>query len=126
MQWLGCPDMKTWYACNILENGRQVDNSWSVSYTMYLLLKYASHINVVVCTSMNLIQHVYTYNFKGGDRVMAALGVPGQDRQSAPPWDEIAEFEYLQSCGTTEDFWRWWSGCTLGEPTQVSVATRER
>jgi hypothetical protein len=74
---------------------------------MYLLLKYASHINVVVCTSMNLIQHVYTYNFKGGDRVMAALGVPGQDRQSAPPWDEIAEFEYLQSCGTTEDFWRW-------------------
>jgi hypothetical protein len=31
---------------------------------------------------------------------MAALGVPGQYGQPAPPRDEIAEFEDLQLCGT--------------------------
>jgi hypothetical protein len=37
-----------------LANGREVEISWSVSYNMYLLLKYTCHINVVVCTSVNL------------------------------------------------------------------------
>jgi hypothetical protein len=89
-----------------LENGREVDNSWTVSYTMYLLLKYACHINVVVCTYVNLIKYLYTYNFKGGDRAMAGFAVPGQDGQPAPPQDKIAEFEDLQSGGTTEACWR--------------------
>jgi hypothetical protein len=62
-----------------LANRREVDNSYSVSYDMYLLLKYASHINVVVCTSVNLIKYVYKYNFKGGHRVISTLGVPDQD-----------------------------------------------
>jgi hypothetical protein len=55
-----------------------------------------------VCTYVNLIKYLYTYNLNGGERAMAARGVPGQDRQSPPPRDEIAEFEDLQSCGTTE------------------------
>jgi hypothetical protein len=84
-----------------LTNGIEIYNSWIVSYNIYLMLTYTSHINVVVRTSMNLIKYIYTYNFKGGDRAMAALGVPGQDGQPAPPRGEIAEFEDLQSCGTT-------------------------
>jgi hypothetical protein len=94
-----------------LANGREIENSWIVSYSIYLLLKYASHINVEVCISVNLVKYVYTYNFKGGDRAMASLGVPvvpGQDGQLAPPWDELADFEYLQSCGTAEACWRFY------------------
>jgi hypothetical protein len=95
----GCPDTQTWYNCNI-------DNSWIVSYNIYLLLKYACHINVVMCTSVNIIRYVYKNNFKGGDLDMASYGVPGQYGQPAPPQNEIAEFEDLQSCGTTEACWR--------------------
>jgi hypothetical protein len=85
----------------ILPNGKEIDNSWIVSYSIYLLLKYACHINVAVCTYMSLINYLYKYNFKVGNRAMASLGVPGQDGQPAPPRDEIVEFEDLQSCGTT-------------------------
>jgi hypothetical protein len=67
---------------------------------MYFLLKYEFHINVVVCTSVNLINYLYTYTFKSGDCAMSELCVPGQDGQPAPTRDEFAEFEDLQSCGT--------------------------
>jgi hypothetical protein len=78
-----------------LPNGKDIDNSWIVSYNIYLMLKYACHINVVVCTSMSLMKYLYKCNFKGGDRAMLSLGVPGQDGQPAPPQDEITEFEDL-------------------------------
>jgi hypothetical protein len=54
-----------------LPNGKVIGSSWIVSYSIiYLLLKYACHINVVVCTSVNLIKYLYKYNFKGGYRAM--------------------------------------------------------
>jgi hypothetical protein len=59
--------------------GKDIDINWIVSYNIYLLLKYVCHINFVVCTSVNLIKYLYKYNFKGGDRAMASLVVPGQD-----------------------------------------------
>jgi hypothetical protein len=68
-----------------LPNAKEIDNSWIVSYNIYLLLKYACHINVVVCTSMNLIKYLFKYIFKGGDRDMASLGAPWQDGQPTPP-----------------------------------------
>jgi hypothetical protein len=89
-----------------LPNGKEIDSSWIVSYNIYLLLKYACHTNAVVCKSVKLIKYLYTYNFKGGDRDMLELGAPRQDGQPPPPLDEIAEFEDLQSCGTTEACWR--------------------
>jgi hypothetical protein len=55
--------------------------------------------------SVNVIKYLYKYNFKGGDRDMASIGVSGQDGQPAQPRDGIAEFGDLQSCGTTEAFW---------------------
>jgi hypothetical protein len=67
-----------------LPNGKEISNSWIASYNMYMLLKYACHINVVVCTYVNLIKYLYTYNFKGGDHAMASLGVPGKYGQPAP------------------------------------------
>jgi hypothetical protein len=65
-------------------NGKAIDNSWIVSYNIYLMLKYACHINVVVRTYVNLIKYLYRYNFKRVDRAMSALGAPGQDGQPAP------------------------------------------
>jgi hypothetical protein len=72
-----------------LPNGKEIDNSLIVSYNIYLLLKYAYHINFVVCTSVNLIKYSYKYSFKGGDRAMEALGEPGQDGNPPPRGTEL-------------------------------------
>jgi hypothetical protein len=53
-------------------------------YNMYLLLKYASHNNLVVCTSVILIKYLYTYYSKGVDHYMASHCVQGQYGQPAP------------------------------------------
>jgi hypothetical protein len=44
-----------------LPNGKEIDTIWIVSYIIHLLLKYVCHINVVVCTSVNLIKYLYKY-----------------------------------------------------------------
>jgi hypothetical protein len=50
-----------------LPNVKEIGNSWTVPYNVYLLLKYICNIIVLVCISVNLVKYLYTYNFKGGD-----------------------------------------------------------
>jgi hypothetical protein len=52
-QWYGWAAMRCRPSTTTtLVNGIEIDNSWIVSYNIYLLLKYASYINVIVCKYM--------------------------------------------------------------------------
>ena len=47
-----------------------IDNKW---VDPYLLLKYNSHINVEICSTISAIKYLYKYVYKGHDRVMFEL-----------------------------------------------------
>src|SRR2546421_9403822 len=46
---------------------------WVVPYNPYLLLKYNSHVNVEVCSTICAIKYLYKYVYKGHDRIMFEL-----------------------------------------------------
>ena len=57
-----------------------IDNSWVVPYSLYLLMKYQSHINVQYCSTVKSIKYLFKYHFKGED----LISVAGLD-----PMDEV-------------------------------------
>src|SRR6476469_290254 len=50
-----------------------IDNRWVVPYNPYLLLKYNSHVNVEICSTISAIKYLYKYVYKGHDRIMFEL-----------------------------------------------------
>src|SRR2546421_6699719 len=46
---------------------------WVVPYNPYLLLKYNSHVDVEVCSTICAIKYLYKYVYKGHDRIMFEL-----------------------------------------------------
>jgi len=44
-----------------------LDNRWVVPYHPYLSLKYGSHINVELCSSVASVKYIYKYIYKGFD-----------------------------------------------------------
>ena len=50
-----------------------LDNRWVVPYNPILLTRYNYHINVEVCSSIKCAKYLYTYVFKGHDRVSASI-----------------------------------------------------
>ena len=86
-----------------------VDNRWVVPYCPYLMLKYESHINVELCTTVDVIKYLFKYVYKGGDRAMAAE-VPAESNAAGEantePRNEITEFLDRKSTGTSEAMWR--------------------
>lgn len=66
-----------------------------VPYCPALTLKFDAHINVELCTSVQVIKYIYTYVYKGHNRAVAGLA------QSDGSKDEITSFVeacYLGSC----------------------------
>ncbi|KAA6411530.1 MAG: hypothetical protein FRX48_04810 [Lasallia pustulata] len=45
-----------------------MDNSWIVPHNPYLTRRYAAHINVEVCASVQAVKYIHKYIYKGGDR----------------------------------------------------------
>ena len=44
-----------------------VDNRFVVPYNSYLLLKFNSHINVEICSTVQYIKYLFKYCYKGHD-----------------------------------------------------------
>src|SRR5437764_906270 len=46
---------------NVKNTAYSIDNSWVVPYNTYLLLKYNSHVNVEICSTISAIKYIYKY-----------------------------------------------------------------
>lgn len=46
-----------------------MNNCWIISYNLFLLQKYQTHINMEVCNTVKAIKYVYKYIFKNNDRL---------------------------------------------------------
>ena len=84
-----------------INNGREIDNRWVVSYSPYLLLKYECHINVEACLSVRGVKYLYKYVFKGPDRAMVKLHT-----NDGGELDEIGLYQDMRSLGSSEACWR--------------------
>ena len=75
----------------------KIDNQWVVPYNPYLLRYFKCHINVEICSSIQVVKYLLWYPFKGDPRVMASV-------RNAE--DEIETFEDMRTIGPSEAFWR--------------------
>ena len=48
-------------------SNKVADNRFVVPYNPYLLLKFNSHINVEVCSTVQCIKYLFKYCYKGHD-----------------------------------------------------------
>ncbi len=56
-------------------NDRDVhlNNTWVMSYNLYLTRKYSAHINVEICNSVQIIKYIHKYVYKEEDRTIMKL-----------------------------------------------------
>ena len=84
----------------VMHGGRLITNQWVVPYCPYLSLRYAAHINVEVCCSVQSVKYLFRYIYKGPDRQMVrADNLIGGD-------NEIADYQDMRSIGASEACWR--------------------
>ncbi|XP_044760319.1 uncharacterized protein LOC123317775 [Coccinella septempunctata] len=76
-----------------------IDNRDVVPYNPYLSMKYQSHINVEVITSVGAIKYVFKYINKGPDAAVLQL-------RNEVVWDEIQAFIDSRYISSGESAWR--------------------
>jgi len=76
---------------------REVDNSWVVPYSPWLLWKYHCHINVESIASIKAIKYIYKYVYKGHDRTTMQFGTCEDEVQL------YLDARYISAC---EASWR--------------------
>ena len=83
------------------------DNQWVVPYNPWLLKKYQAHINVEACSSVNSVQYLYKYIYKGPTAGHFAFNeVQGEvDSEQAPVDDEIKQYINARWIGSAEAVW---------------------
>ncbi len=89
----------------------QLDNRWVISYNIALIIKYNTHINVEICTSVLAVQYLYKYVYKGHDRAIIALSQKDyiSNHQTLPKSELINEIKiYLDAryVSASESIWR--------------------
>ncbi|GBM86974.1 hypothetical protein AVEN_232680-1 [Araneus ventricosus] len=80
--------------------GREMVNRFVVPYNPYLLLKYNTHINVEVCTSLRALKYIYKYIYKRFDCANMVLSA-GQVQ-----YNEIANYISARYVSAPEAMWR--------------------
>ena len=87
---------------------KDIDNSWVVPYNPYLLLKYNTHINLEVCTSVSAYKYIFKYVMKGGDKAEIKLRVVNDDGsyQTYADLDEIKNWADARYISAHEALWR--------------------
>ena len=80
-------------------NGRDVelDNSWIVPYSPFLLKTFDAHINVEVCASVHSVKYIHKYIYKGQDRVTVDLHQEN---------DELHKYLISRYIGPQQAAWR--------------------
>ena len=84
----------------VMRGDRLITNQWVVPYCPYLSLKYAAHVNVEVCCSVQSVKYLFRYIYKGPDRQMVRAD------QLIGGNNEIAEYQDMRSIGASEACWR--------------------
>ncbi|XP_071914091.1 uncharacterized protein [Coffea arabica] len=82
--------------------GYDLDNRWIIPYTPYLLALIDCHINVEICSTINLVKYLYKYIFKGHDIVNFHI-ISDETPQDV---DEIKEFQQGRSVSAPKALWR--------------------
>ncbi|XP_078443067.1 uncharacterized protein LOC144712680 [Wolffia australiana] len=57
----------------IQKGSHLIDNRWVVPYNKYLCKVFNSHINVEICSSIQLVKYLYKYVYKGYDRIQVRV-----------------------------------------------------
>ena len=59
---------------SVTVRGADLDNCWVVPYNRFLTKKFECHINVEVCNSVQAVNYLYKYLYKGHDRAAVQMG----------------------------------------------------
>ena len=80
--------------------GMKLDNRWVVPYNPYLLLKFNTHINVEICSTVSAVKYFYKYVYKGHDQAM--IQFQSGDHTAKPRQvDEVSNYleaRYISAC----------------------------
>ncbi|XP_050890653.1 uncharacterized protein LOC127096077 [Lathyrus oleraceus] len=82
-----------------LGRDRSVDNRWVVPYNPWLLLKYDSHINVEICSSIKSIKYLYKYVYNSSDHVAMEV-------HKGSCMDEVQQYVDARWICAPEAFWK--------------------
>jgi hypothetical protein len=83
-------------------SGHPVDNRWVVPYNKVLTLKYNAHINLEVCTSMDVVKYLFKYLYKGYD----CASVEVSQKTGTYDYDELKQFVDARYVSAPEAAWR--------------------
>ncbi|XP_021746885.1 uncharacterized protein LOC110712740 [Chenopodium quinoa] len=78
-----------------------LDNQWVIPYNPYLSSLFDCHLNVEVCSTIKAVKYLYTYVYKGHDKVSFNI-VPGE----SDCVDEIKQFQSGRWVSPCEAAWR--------------------
>ncbi|XP_027181704.1 uncharacterized protein LOC113780084 [Coffea eugenioides] len=79
-----------------------LDNRWVVPYNPYLLALFDCHLNVEICSTVNLVKYLYKYVYKGHNRVSFYI----HSDATFEDVDEILDFQSGRWVAAIETFWR--------------------
>ena len=79
-------------------------NRYIVPYNKYLCFKFNCHIDVEVCSSLNSINYIFTYIYKGYDCINVQIAGDNYGRRIIH--DEISQFISARYVSASEGTWR--------------------
>ena len=65
-----------------------------------------AHINVELCSSIDVFKYLFKYVFKGGDRTTAVLQMDGNGNEVPREVNEIADYLDARYVSAPEGMWR--------------------
>ena len=108
----GYPEYRRRSACPVIEEHRgftNVNTGWVVPHNPYLLVKFDTHINVEISTSIKSFKYIYKYVYKGGDKAEVCLRTIHEENETEQEFLDVDELKayidstYLSPC---EAYWR--------------------
>ncbi|XP_021719079.1 uncharacterized protein LOC110686798 [Chenopodium quinoa] len=90
--------------CDIVKvRGVEMDNSWVIPYNPYLLAYFNCHLNVEVCSTIEVVKYLYKYVYKGHDKISFNIV---QTKDGVPVHDEIKQYQSGRWVSPCEAMWR--------------------
>ena len=109
----------------VKKSGVELDNRWVVPYNRALSKKFNAHINIEICSNIQVVKYIHKYVYKGHDRISAAVVADNSDanlnpndtadqdeQQNGNPHpqqdviDEIARYLDCRYISASESCWR--------------------
>ena len=74
-----------------------MNNCWVVPYNPYLIHHFKAHINVEICSFIQVIKYIYKYFYKSSDHANIQVDIEK---------DEVAQYVQGRYIGPTEAMWQ--------------------